>query len=236
MTFTVGDVMSRSLRILFANFVPFCLLSALFLVPDLLLRLMLQSSLAGPDQNMMLVITLMVLPIVLGSLITGALTYGVFQQMRGRPVGIGACISVGIQRLLPVLAVALVTGILIFLGFLALIVPGIILLCMWWLAVPAAVIENVGVGEAMRRSMTLTEGHRMTVFLIFLVIFAISIGVGMIFVLVMAIAGPTGIVIAGYIVTVAFTAWRSVANAVAYHDLRAMKEHVSIEDIAAVFD
>jgi len=59
-------------------------------------------------------------------------------------------------------------------GFLLLIVPGIILALMWALTIPVAVIEDTGLRDSVSRSAQLTKGHRGRVFvigLLFLVLF-----------------------------------------------------------------
>ena len=53
-------------------------------------------------------------------------------------------------------------------GFVLLIVPGIILFLMWALTIPVVVLEDADLFEALRRSRDLTAGHRGRVFLIFL--------------------------------------------------------------------
>ena len=57
------------------------------------------------------------------------------------------------------------------------IVPGVLLFLMWALAVPAKVLENLGVTDAMSRSSDLTRGDRGRVFVIMLLFFVLSLGV-----------------------------------------------------------
>ncbi len=54
---------------------------------------------------------------------------------------------------------SVVVGIIVVLGFIALVVPGIILAIMFSLAFPVLLIENKGVLDSMRRSRELV-GHR----------------------------------------------------------------------------
>lgn len=64
----------------------------------------------------------------------------------------------------PLLGVGLATSIVIAIGLIFLVVPGLILLTMWIVAGPARVAENVTVAEAIDRSDKLTDGHRWPVF------------------------------------------------------------------------
>jgi hypothetical protein len=244
MTFSVGSVLSRSWSIYLANLVPFFILALIVQVPSFLWTLLYKPDPLEP--NMIMNLAGSVLPMVLGFILTGALTYGVFQQMRGRKASIGDCISVGIARLLPVIGVALVVGLGVFLGLLLLIVPGVILICMWWCAVPVAVVEKGGVSVSLARSSELTRGHRWTVFGIILVMGIIQAIAGAVIAMVFVSSTTATELAAGRIslvgmivlfaVSAFFAAWQACANAVGYHDLRATKENIDIEAIAAVFD
>ena len=127
--------------------------------------------------------------------VQAALIFGVFQALRKRKASIGACISRGLSRLLPVLAIAVLIGVLVFGGFLpavALFVagsPGGGLLCMlasipvavyiamtYFVAVPVAVVEQVGIGAALQRSAKLTSGVRLRIFATWFV-FAVLTGI-----------------------------------------------------------
>jgi Ni/Fe-hydrogenase subunit HybB-like protein len=64
-------------------------------------------------------------------------------------------------------------------GAVALIVPGVLLALMWSLAVPAKVLENRGVTDAMSRSSDLTKGDRGRIFVIWLLLIVLGIGVSL---------------------------------------------------------
>jgi len=61
----------------------------------------------------------------------------------------------------------LIGGIIVALGFLAFIIPGIFLLLMFVLAPQAVVIEGLGPISALTRSSEITRGNRLTIFLFF---------------------------------------------------------------------
>ncbi len=71
----------------------------------------------------------------------------------------GAAFRLAASRLLGIWALSIIVGILIIVGLIALIVPGIILGIMFSLAFPALIIENKGVSDSMDRSRQLV-GHR----------------------------------------------------------------------------
>lgn len=72
---------------------------------------------------------------------------------------------------------SLIISVAVFFGCIALIVPGVLLFLMWSLAVPAKVLENKGMFEAMSRSMDLTKGSRGRIFVIWILFIVLSIGV-----------------------------------------------------------
>lgn len=76
-----------------------------------------------------------------------------------------------------VIGVSLLVGMASGVAFLAFIVPGVLLLIMWSLAVPAKVLEHRSATDSMSRSMELTKGSRGRIFVIGLLIFVLSIGV-----------------------------------------------------------
>ncbi|MCD6727704.1 MAG: hypothetical protein LT070_10785 [Solirubrobacteraceae bacterium] len=77
--------------------------------------------------------------------------------------------------------VGLVAGLGIAIGFVLLIVPGLILLTIWAVAAPVVVVERPGVFAALSRSGALTKGNRWQVFGVIVVIFAVVIAVGIVF-------------------------------------------------------
>jgi hypothetical protein len=95
-----------------------------------------------------------------------------------------------IAKLVSLLAVSIVTGILIFVGLIALIIPGIILAIMFSLVVPTIIIENTGALESLSRSRKLVSGRWLKTFGLLLLLYVI---VGIVTVLVGVISIPFGI-------------------------------------------
>ena len=99
----------------------------------------------------------------------------------------------GLGSLGRVFVVSLFVGIMTTVGFVLCIVPGVIIMCMNWVAVPVAVMEQPGATAALTRSQDLTAGTRLPVFAVVLLIGMI---VGMVSfvggVAVVALAGVTG--------------------------------------------
>jgi hypothetical protein len=126
---------------------------------------------------------------------------------------------------------------------LLLVVPGIILMVMFWVYVPAIVVENAGIMECFGRSRALTRGHRWGIFGMFVLLIALIFGLEMI--LITQVEDMRGFAMAissGWAlwaisaVSVVVTAYAAVLTSVGYYYLRAEKEGVLIDDIAKVFD
>jgi hypothetical protein len=77
---------------------------------------------------------------------------------------------------------SILAGIGIALGFVALIIPGLILMTIWLFIIPVIVLENLSIGDSFGRSRELVRGYGMNVFgvivLTILLIFAFGIVLG----------------------------------------------------------
>jgi hypothetical protein len=80
------------------------------------------------------------------------------------------------SKLLSLLGVSIITGLIIFVGFIALVVPGIILMLMFSLVVPTIIIENTGALESLARSRVLVSQRWLKTFGLLLVLY-IMIGI-----------------------------------------------------------
>jgi hypothetical protein len=103
------------------------------------------------------------------ALVQGALVEAVAAEHENREQGtIGELYRNAWQRLGRLIGVALLTGIGVGLGFLLLVVPGVILFTRWSLAVPVVMLEGLSPRAAMRRSTELVKGYGWAVFRVLL--------------------------------------------------------------------
>ncbi len=184
-------------------------------------------------------------------LVQACVAFGVFRQLRGDPASAFRTVGMGIRRLLPVLGVAL----FLMLIYLFLALPAVLsgsrglyylcvaaiayLACRFYVAVPAAVVEGRGPLRAIARSDLLTQGNRLRVFAILLVVGGSSwLGA---YLLQTSMSHQTfaqlrRLQLLQIALSAVFAIWQGTTAAVAYHDLRRTTEGASTEDIAAVFD
>lgn len=83
----------------------------------------------------------------------------------------------------PLVGVSILFGIGVGIGFVLLIIPGVILLVIWSVVAPVTVLERPGVFAAFRRSRELVRGNGWNVFgvimLVFVIVFLLSIVAGL---------------------------------------------------------
>lgn len=82
----------------------------------------------------------------------------------------------------PLVGVSILFGITVAIGFVLLIVPGLVLMVIWCVVAPVTVLERPGVLAAFSRSRELVRGNGWSVFgvivLVFVIVFLISIAAG----------------------------------------------------------
>jgi uncharacterized membrane protein len=162
--------------------------------------------------------------------------YGVIEQLRGQHASMGACISMGLKRLLPVLGVGLLMALCILLGLAALIIPGVIMIFMFYVAVPVTVIEHLGPIDALKRSKALTDGFKGALFGLNFLVGLIGAGIGLVVGIIDEAAPGTVALVIDLGTDVFLGALGAVITAIAYHDLRVIKEGVNVDDLVRVFE
>ena len=93
---------------------------------------------------------------------------------------------------LPLIGLAIVAGFAIAIGFVLIIIPGLILLTWWSFAAPAMVIERAGVFGSLGRSRDLVRGNGWNVFGTILLVLLIDIAVNIVAAIIGAALGDAG--------------------------------------------
>lgn len=246
-TLSVGTLVSKSFGTYFRNFVPFTLLAVLVMSPWIAYRIFLDDGLADAQGELGLVLLLflgnMFLQLLLSYVLTGAVTYGVVQQLRGEPASLATTVSKGIQVLGTTIGTGLLCGIRIFGFSLLLLVPGIIEMVKLYAAIPTAIIEGKGANAAIERSQRLTEGSRWPIFGSWLITYCIAMGATylVLFALILLVTPqlndmPAMVRWVEIPVAVLSAPFGATMMAVCYSLLRQGKENVDTKQLAAVFD
>ena len=160
-------------------------------------------------------------------------------DLRSERVDIASNLIEALKLLLPMIGLSILTTLIVGIGFVLLIVPGIIALLYLSVSVPVLVSERLGVTGSMSRSGELTKGTRGRIFLLFLIIGVIYIAVGMVSGLIatpMMLSGSlTVAVILQSIIGAVSSLISAVMVASLYVELRMVKENVSEQGLAAIF-
>ncbi|HWE44482.1 MAG TPA: hypothetical protein VG407_00525 [Caulobacteraceae bacterium] len=151
--------------------------------------------------------------------------------MRGRPLQ--ALARYGLPAIIVQVIVQLATA----LGTLALFVPGLLVMVIWYTAIPSLIFDGTGIGGALNRARVLSRGHRWSIFGITFLLGLISLAP---YVMLLPLTGglhPSGpsadLLIAGRSAVVGLTGCiHMVAVTVVYWELRRLKEG----GLADVFD
>lgn len=244
--FDFGTVLSRGVAYWARNAAPYTLLTAVVYLPLLLyvgfgVDL---ATLAGADLErfQLHAIIMAIGTVVLRFAATGAITYGVIQQLRGERPTLGKCAGVGLSTLLPVLGVAILSGLAIGVGLLLFIIPGAMAACMLYVAVPVAVIERPGVIASLSRSYDLSLGYRWHIFGLVALFFGANQVISRVLdsSLLQSATSLSQIRTYLYLVVAADLFLASVGaavTAVCYHDLRVTVDPaVDADELAQVFD
>lgn len=120
--------------------------------------------------------------VVTGAILQGALVHGAVEDLNGRRASISDSLAVGLRAFLPLIGIAILAFVALFVGYLLLVVPGVILTCMWMVAVPAFIVERTTITGAFGRSAELTRGNRWRIFGLLLLwicaVFVVSLVIG----------------------------------------------------------
>lgn len=118
--------------------------------------------------------------------------------------------------------VGIVAGVGIVIGFVLVIVPGLILITVWSVAAPVVVLERPGVLAALGRSRELVRGNGWQVFGVIFVLFFLVIIVSSGIEVAADSAGTAAGIIARVILGILTAPISALAAAVLYFDLRAV--------------
>jgi len=249
-TFGVGNVLATGFRIWIKNFIPFMLITALIYSPVLIWGI---SGVQGEmtldriESVSKMQLGIAGLTVLLNILVSAALTYGVVMELQGQRASIGACITTGLVRFLPALGTGILSVLCIAGGAILLLIPGLIVFCMLYVATQVTVIERPGMLGALKRSRELTKGHKLEIFGLLFILGLLGFGVGKVFQAVTMPHFGDGAYLEENLRNLSTYMYMNLAQqmilgslgavmaSVAYYFLRAEKEGTSASELAAVF-
>jgi hypothetical protein len=129
----------------------------------------------GPFLTFLLGLGSILVYVIVTALVHGATVIAVSQLQLDQDINIAEAFRTIRPSVGRLFLVGLNAGIRIVLGFVLLIVPGVILALSYSVAVPVAVLEDRGPSDALTRSADLTKGNRGRIFVIYLLIFVLTV-------------------------------------------------------------
>ena len=157
-----------------------------------------------------------------------ALTHVIRCWLSDRTVVLTESIGIALRSLGVLVVLTVVQSVCIGIGYLFFLIPGVLLTAAWAVAVPAMVVERLGVGESLTRSWRLTDGNRLNIFLAFFILGLVNAGIGWISFLVIPESLSTAFDAS---LGTVFTAVESVMTALIYFKLRSADEGVPIDGL-----
>ena len=217
MTWNLDTALITTFTLVRDNFMAFFAVALLFTAPMLLIGFV--------DGEF--AVTLVV-GVVANVLLTVSLTIGAIQALAGaRPASPSWCSRSAPPDLGRLLGLGIVQHVVIMLGLIALIAPGLYVLSLWMVAMPAIIVERLTVGGALDRSAALTRERRWLVLGVFVLVAIPAI-------LAVEILGAlTGMVIVTWLLEAALSTVLVSLTVVFYALLRSEKEGTTPAQIAA---
>jgi hypothetical protein len=171
-----GETLGQAFNLYFDNFVPLFMISFVCSLPTILLIHTTGISTAGEGAvNPLLNRLILVLLILSMTTLCTALTIELIsKRYLKQHQGIGQYIQNVLPFIFPVIGLTLLQGLIIGLGFLAFLIPGIYFALALSVAVQALIVERKGVMESIRRSFFLTKGKKLEILGFGLILFLIN--------------------------------------------------------------
>ncbi|MGO4336221.1 hypothetical protein AB4037_15045 [Labrys sp. KB_33_2] len=178
----------------------------------------------------------------------GAITcLGVRQILSHQPFSFGAAFTHARRSFLALFATTIIFLGAFYLGLVVLIIPGLMVLCRYFVAVPVCVVERTGPLQALKRSAELTRGYRWKLLILGLLLLLLQIAprLAINFEEIIAAfqdpgAAPDQVNYLKYVATIGVdalsTSFAFVASAMAYFQLLRVKEGADVRQLTTVFD
>lgn len=238
---TVGSILDRAFRLYTTHFALIFGIVAITYTPIFCLQ-MVFNWMAHYSQSVGVVVgqllVLLATFLIAYPLAQGAMTHAVSELYLGNQITIGRAYQESRKRFRTILNTQISVGLRVLLGFILLIIPGIIWALAYSLSVPVLMIEGGKTAESMRRSKELTKGYpnkrKIAVVLLFVGLINVIALAGCatlarLVVDVQTAAGALVEELATSVVSLIWTPLAVIPPILLYYDLRIRKEGFDLE-------
>jgi hypothetical protein len=182
----------------------------MLLVPQaVVLVVSLLEDIAGGATLSILRFFLVLITVVVTLIVAGAYPSLVQEALAGQPLNVTRSLRQAAGKFWSLLVAAIIVGVLVSLGLLAFIVPGIIFACWWAYTVPSIMLEGRGALDGMSASRAFGRDKKWSTFVILLAIIIVAIIIGVVEAVV-SLGSPLAGRVVGSILSVPLQAWASV--------------------------
>lgn len=248
--FEMGRVTKRTFSVIGSNIVTLSVLSPLAGIPYLAVAwnsAQLEQDLGATefDWNALLLLVLSWLGYMIGmSIQQASITHATVTYLNGRPASVADCLATGFSSVVQLILIAVLLFLALVPSFMLLVIPGIMLAMMWFVAVPACVVERTGVLGSFGRSRELTSGYRWPIFWLYVLFVVVMVLVAIV---AGAVIGISVFAVSGAVTSSAQIAIETIGTTISsaiistliasiYYELRQIKEGIGPEALASVFD
>jgi hypothetical protein len=248
---TLGEILSSAFNIYKANASQLILIVAVVVVPLSLISALFSGVVFAPDKVRVtntggvvvfdyagrgLGVALLagaigaLIAVLISAVLQAAILRAAAQATIGDPVDVEASYRYGLKRLWSVILVSILVGLVVAVGFILLVIPGIIFLVFLSVSIPVLIVEGRRGTEAMGRSWNLVKGNFWHAFGVIVVAALI---VGIISGIIGAIGGDNWAVrwIFTSIAQILTVPFASLVSVLLYLDLRARSESLSADTL-----
>jgi hypothetical protein len=198
--FDIGKVVEQTFTLISRNIVVFGLMAVVLgVLPNVVTTLLNADNIRGmanttgnPAAQLSAVgkfYSILPIALIAGLALNVGLMAAAGEDLAGRPVDPSTLVVRTLRAILPLIGFFILEMLALMLGFVLLIIPGLMMAIAWSVAAPAIVVEGYGIFGAFSRSADLTRGVRWRVFALFLIYFVINTVITMVG---MAIVGGAG--------------------------------------------
>ncbi len=240
---SAGEILDVSFQLYRRHFSALATVALVCSGAPVLFNVYIQAS-GGVLSNLGLTLAYYIILAVLSSIATAATVFIVSESYLGRPLGPWDALARATPLLGRLIACSILFALLVGIGVILFLIPGVILAVGLMLAFPALVLENTATPtSALHRSWELTRGSRLRMFallvtlvvLLYIPVVALSAVASLVLSGASdarAMSGTVTVVLAGLVQLLVYPLFYCVLT-VAYYDLRVRKEGFDLEVLAS---
>lgn len=195
---TITEVFATTFRTMGAHAGRIVLLTSAVVIPTTVLTVAIQAiqyyffggaalgsreAIMGPLVTLAGMIPIALLSWLAGIVVQGAILHFTLETLQGRTATFREALDAVRPRYLALLGVSFLVALITMVGVMLCFVPGFIAMVLLSAAIPACFSEHIGPLASLKRSVELTEGRRLTLFFIYVVL---VVGLGTLFCCVMS--------------------------------------------------